>query len=69
MIYGRKQFRFDNTDNIYDYVGCPYPIGYVNEKYNIFFSNINIENIIFKGYEDEDEKSCRFDLENLRNEV
>lgn len=61
MIYGRKVSR--NEENVnYDYVGCPYPLGFITIHQNIFFNHNDISTIIFKGYENHEEKLLKIQL-------
>lgn len=58
MIYGRKQISH-NTQKIFDYLGCLYPEGYISEDYHILFNHSDIEQVLFRGFENEDEKRFR----------
>ncbi len=58
MIFGRKQIQ-SGTNKIWDYVACLYPEGNLSEKYNVFFNHFEIEKVIFKGYENEEELLTR----------
>ena len=61
MIYGRKQQQ-SKEKKIWDYVGCLYPYGNLSKDYNVFFDHIQIEEILFTGYENEEELSLRKEL-------
>ena len=55
MVYGRKQHsEYKNAD--FDYVAVLYPEGNINEKFNFFFNQDDIENIIYMGYQNEEEE-------------
>ena len=54
MIYGRRQIAVE-TKLIYDYVACFYPEGNISEEYTFLFNHEDIDIIIFKGYEDEED--------------
>lgn len=56
MIYGRRQLQV-GQNKAWDYLGCFYPYGFINNEYNIFFNHSNISNVIFMGFEDEEEIS------------
>ena len=66
MIYGRKQIitgegnEEDQKESIagtmFDYLGVPYPEGYINQDYAYVFNHSDIIDIIFRGYEDEEEE-------------
>ncbi|WP_232696644.1 DUF4176 domain-containing protein [Brevibacillus daliensis] len=58
MIYGRMQIQA-NTEEIFDYVGCPHPHGNISKEYNVFFRQNQINEILFRGYEDEEELQLR----------
>lgn len=49
-IYGE-----DDEERYYDYMGCVFPQGFDKER-TLFFNNDNIDDVIFEGYSDEDEK-------------
>ncbi len=49
MIYGRKQIAKKNLDMLYDYVGCLYPQGYVDNDYIVFFQHNDIDRVLHKG--------------------
>ena len=62
----------NDKKDCYDYVGCPYPIGIPSTGEQILFNNNMIEEVIYKGYSDEDdiafkEKHCKF-LEERKKE-
>jgi len=63
MIFGRIQIQVD-TGKLWDYVGCLYPEGNINEKYTYLFNHEDIGRIEFKGYIDEEEIQFQ---ERLRN--
>lgn len=53
MIHGVKQT--DKKTGIeYDYIGVLYPEGNVSEEMMFLFNDEHIEEIIFRGYEDEE---------------
>jgi len=66
MIYGRKQLVTGEEQKevreespaegiMYDYLGVHYPEGYINQEYTYVFNHSDIIDIIFRGYEDEEE--------------
>lgn len=73
MIYGRKQLVMgegqdeiqEGTDEgkMYDYLGVPYPEGNINQEYTYVFNHSDIIDIIFRGYEDEEEDEFQKILE------
>lgn len=56
MIYGRKQLS-QNDNQEYDYVACLFPEGNINENYTFLFNQENIREVIFRGYENEEEQA------------
>jgi len=57
MIFGilQKNAVSENEVKTIDYIGVPYPAGYINNMINIGFNNEQIEKVVFKGYENGDE--------------
>lgn len=58
MIVGRGAVMEDQDtgeDVYFDYMGTPYPEG-IDPENAIFFNNENIDEVIFKGYEDNEEE-------------
>ena len=53
MIFGIGQTDFTNDVN-YDYIGVMYPEGNMGEGTQYLFNHSDIENIYFRGYEDEE---------------
>ncbi len=55
MIIGIKQKNL--RDNIvYDYLVIPYPEGFVNQDCLFFVNHIAIQEVFFRGYEDDERK-------------
>lgn len=54
MIYGRKQIQKE-TQKEWDYIGCLYPEGNINESYTYLFNHNHIEKVYFLGFQDEEE--------------
>ena len=61
MITGRI-LTDDKQQDIYDYVGCIYPIGITSEDEMYFFNRDMIERTCFIGYQDEEELEYRNDV-------
>lgn len=51
MIIGLKPIRESKPDVIYDYIGVLYPEGFLGNKYNFLFNHEDINDVIFKGYQ------------------
>lgn len=56
MIYGRLQLQA-GFEKIWDYVACLYPEGNISDQYNVFFNHEDVENVLFVGYQTEDDRS------------
>lgn len=62
MTYGRKQ-KLQGSDQVYDYLGCLYPEGYIDPALSYVFNHDDIETVVFQGFMDEEE--ARFSTEVL----
>ena len=49
MIIGILQVK-PSEEKIYDYLGVPYPEGYVGADNNFLFNHSDINDVIFSGY-------------------
>ncbi len=58
MICGRVVVS-DGSDHIYDYTGCLYPEGLAQANNMFFFDRDAIEQILFIGFQDEEELAYR----------
>lgn len=54
MIYGRVQKLPTGAE--YDYLGCPYPEGFINPEKSFVFNHDAIEEVVHVGFSDEDEE-------------
>ena len=44
----------ESSDGVfYDYVGFPYPEGFINKETNLLFNNEDISEVLYTGYKDE----------------
>lgn len=57
-----------NENKIYDYLGVPYPEGYVGADNNFLFDNTDINDVIFKGYENPERDIFIKAMERLYNQ-
>lgn len=55
MIYGRRQLAVDGSGE-YDYIACLYPEGNINDEFSFLFNNDDIEEIVFRGFENDEEE-------------
>lgn len=68
MIYGIYQSEED-SDTEYDYIGVLYPEGNIGEDLHYLFQHEDIEEIYFRGYEDEEREDFLKRLEEVREEL
>lgn len=54
MIIGILQTDGEQSNKEYDYLGIMYPEGNVGEGFQYLFNHEDIEQIYFRGYEDEE---------------
>lgn len=57
MIIGVLQIGKAVQDKTFDYVAVPYPEGLHDYRLNIGFDHDDIENVVFRGYEDNERKA------------
>lgn len=56
MIIGIRPYDKNNPDKTYDYIGVLYPEGFIGVRGMFMFSHENIDDIIFRGYENPEYK-------------
>jgi hypothetical protein len=53
MVFGIKQSGSSGGSDVdADYIGVLYPEGYMGEQYQYLFNHENIEEIVYRGFED-----------------
>ncbi|MEK4743514.1 MULTISPECIES: DUF4176 domain-containing protein [Bacillus] len=57
MIFGRKQQVETDEVRKFDYMGCPYPEGYINPDFTYLFNHDDIQEVVSTGYEDQEERT------------
>lgn len=57
MIFGIKQSDEQDETIEFDYAGVMYPEGNMGIEYQFVFNHEDIDNVIFKGFEDEERKT------------
>lgn len=67
MIFGIGQTDFTNDIN-YDYIGVMYPEGNMGEGTQYLFNHSDIENIYFRGYEDEEREEFIENIQKMYDE-
>ena len=64
MILSRGvQLEMDKEINLFDYAGCLYPVGLVPSQ-AFYFNRENIDEVMFEGFVDEDEREFQSLYEN-----
>ncbi|PGX12156.1 DUF4176 domain-containing protein [Bacillus sp. AFS033286] len=66
MIFGRKQQVETDEIRKFDYMGCPYPEGYMNPDFTYLFNQDDIQEVVSTGYEDQEEHTFQ---ENVLSKV
>ena len=56
MITGYMGENYEKDWPIFDYIACLYPQGIVSSKSNLLFNHVDIEEICFLGYSDDEQK-------------
>lgn len=67
MIYGRI-VRSNDEEEVYDYVGCPYPEGAMSNHDMLLFNHEQIQMVYFIGFQDLEEIAMRQVLAQKRDE-
>ncbi|MED0978473.1 DUF4176 domain-containing protein [Bacillus paramycoides] len=57
MIFRRKQQVETDEVRKFDYMGCPYPEGYLNPDFTYLFNHDDIQEVVSTGYEDQEERT------------
>lgn len=50
MIIGIKPVSENQPEKVFDYIGVVYPEGYLSNEYNFLFNHDDINDVVFKGY-------------------
>lgn len=72
MIVGIKPINNEKPEETFDYLGVLYPEGYISNEINFLFNHDDINDVIFRGYENP-ERAAFIDMlenayvESLRN--
>lgn len=65
MINGIMQSDVNGTGKDYDYMGVLYPEGHIGEGFQYLFNHEDINEIVFRGYEDTERAEFLNKLANL----
>lgn len=57
MITGVLQSKEDELDKQYDYLGILYPEGHIGGDFQYLFNQEDIDEIFFRGYEDQERQA------------
>lgn len=57
MVTGIKIAKEDEPENYYDYMGVFFPEGYVGNNSNFLFNHSDINDIVFRGYDNPERQS------------
>lgn len=68
MITGIKAVSSEKPDVVFDYLGVVYPEGFLGDEYNFLFNHDNINDIIFKGYNNPERELFLEELEKAYSE-
>lgn len=52
VIMGILQMNAENPERVYDYVGVPYPEGYLGQGSSYLFDHSDIDQLVYYGYND-----------------
>ncbi len=69
MIMGVCQKSLQNQERIWDYVGVPYPEGFISANKMLMFNNEQIDKIYALGYQDAEQLSFTTKAETLIKEL
>lgn len=69
VIMGLAPYDVEKRAVLYDYLGVPYPEGYLGKGSCYCFNSDSIETVVYKGYEDEERDKMICAFEKIRNEV
>ncbi len=65
MISGIMQSDASGDGQEYDYLGVLYPEGHIGEQFQYLFNHEDIQEIFFRGFEDEERRDFLEKLANL----
>lgn len=69
VIMGILQFNLEKQDRVYDYLGVPYPEGYMGKGSSYFFNYDSIIEVFFRGYENDERQNMLGALAQLQQNV
>ena len=63
------QVAFKDDDKVYDYGACYYPQGIISMEETLAFNHTSIKNILYMGYESEQDKEFKKVLNDIPDDV
>ena len=69
MVIGFCIIPENDTEKVYDYLGCIYPEGVMDASQNLMFNHDQIDKIYHIGLEDEEEKTFKVKLKEVLEEA
>lgn len=68
MIIGLVQYSAKDN-KVYDYLGVPYPEGFMGADNNFLFNRTDINDVIFTGYSNPEREAFLITMEQLLNQA
>lgn len=65
MINGIMQSEANGTGKEYDYLGVLYPEGHIGDQFQYLFNHEDIQEIVFRGFEDSERAAFLEKLSNI----
>lgn len=69
VIMGVMQIQTDGDGRVFDYLGVPYPEGYMGKGSSYLFNHNDIDQIIFQGYQDSERENFLTIIDTLQKTV
>ncbi|MHC1734645.1 MAG: DUF4176 domain-containing protein [Erysipelotrichaceae bacterium] len=63
MIFGLLQKHPNLGERVFDYIGVPHPEGYFDVRLQIGFNHSQIDQVVFRGLENDNQKALMNSLE------
>ena len=57
MVIGIKPVSADKPNDVYDYIGVLYPEGFLSNEHNYLFNHVDINDVVFMGYNNPERKA------------
>ncbi|MBQ8534100.1 MAG: DUF4176 domain-containing protein [Bacilli bacterium] len=53
----------EGSNEVWDYLGAPYPIGVISNDKNLLFNREQIREVVFTGHSDDEDKLVRKEID------